>query len=78
MLLPGSAHPDRCNDCSNTREFHGQLLQERRLMRRFGLIVAVVTGAMFLALVGYYGTVAYDYSQESKRKFENGTLFKRY
>lgn len=47
-------------------------------MRRFGLIVAVVTGAMLLALMGYYGKALYDHSQESKRKFENGTLFKRY
>lgn len=46
-------------------------------MRRFWLIVAAVTGTILLALIGYYGTVVYDYNKEAKMKFENGTLFKR-
>lgn len=47
-------------------------------MRRFGLIVAVVTGVMLLTLMGYYGKALYDSSQEAKREFANETLFKRY
>lgn len=47
-------------------------------MRRFWFGVAAIMGVILVTMVVYYGKALYDHSQESKRKFENGTLFKRY
>lgn len=46
-------------------------------MRRLWFVVAAIMGVILVMMIVYYGKSLYDYNEEAKMKFKDGTLFKR-